>query len=172
MKISVIGTRGFPNIQGGVEKHCESLYALIARKEYNVQVFRRKPYITKQNEAKKYSEVLFYDLWTLKKKNFETIIHSIIAAIICLFQRPDIVHIHNIGPSLVLPLLKLGGLCTVVTYHSPNYKHSKWGKAAKKALMIGEMFVNSLADKVIFVSKSQAELNRGKNKIYISNGVI
>lgn len=26
MKICVVGTRGFPEIQGGVEKHCEALY--------------------------------------------------------------------------------------------------------------------------------------------------
>ena len=30
IKICVIGTRGFPDIQGGVEKHCESLYPVIA----------------------------------------------------------------------------------------------------------------------------------------------
>lgn len=47
MKICIIGTRGFPKIQGGVEKHCEALYVNIA-KLYNaidIFVFRRKPYI-------------------------------------------------------------------------------------------------------------------------------
>ena len=31
MKICIIGTRGFPKIQGGVEKHCEALYVNIAK---------------------------------------------------------------------------------------------------------------------------------------------
>jgi glycosyltransferase involved in cell wall biosynthesis len=93
------------------------------------------------------------------------------AAIICLFERPDIIHIHNIGPSLVLPLLRLGRLKTIVTYHSPNYQHSKWGSFAKMMLKVGEVFVNSFSDAVIFVSKTQLELSQGKTKIHIPNGV-
>jgi len=171
LKISIIGTRGFPKIQGGVEKHCESIYPFIAEMGHEVKVFRRKPYLNKQNKLKKYYNVTFCDLWTFRNKYFETIIHSIIASIICLFQRPDIVHIHNIGPSLILPLLKLGRLSTVVTYHSANYKHNKWGKIAKKILMLGEIFAKKMADKVIYISKAQAGLSCQKKMIYIPNGV-
>ena len=45
MKICVLGTRGFPLIQGGVEKHCESLYTEFPA-EYRFVIFRRKPVIT------------------------------------------------------------------------------------------------------------------------------
>ena len=38
MKIYVLGTRGFPDIQGGVEKHCESLYTRIAQKGFDITV--------------------------------------------------------------------------------------------------------------------------------------
>ena len=44
MKISVLGTRGFPKIQGGVEKHCESIYPLFNAK-YQITVYHRKPYV-------------------------------------------------------------------------------------------------------------------------------
>ena len=30
MKIAVIGTRGIPNVMGGVETHCEELFPRIA----------------------------------------------------------------------------------------------------------------------------------------------
>ena len=30
MKIFIFGTRGFPDIQGGVEKHCEALYTRLS----------------------------------------------------------------------------------------------------------------------------------------------
>ena len=43
MKIYVFGTRGFPGIQGGVEKHCEQLYTNLS-KDIQVTVFRRKPF--------------------------------------------------------------------------------------------------------------------------------
>ena len=171
IKVTVIGTRGFPYIQGGVEKHCESLYPLIAQKGCDVKVFRRSPYINYQNKQKVFRKVEFLDLWAFRSKNFESIIHSVMASIICLYKRPDIVHIHNIGPSLVLPLLKIGRLKSVISYHSPNYAHSKWGWFAKTMLKIGESFVTWWADKVIFISKTQAEIINCKNKIYIPNGV-
>lgn len=107
MRVNVIGTRGFPNIQGGVEKHCESLYPILAEKDIDIKIFRRKPYISNRNKKKFFHRVEFQDLWTIKNKYFETILHSIFAAIICIKDKPDVVHIHNIGPSLILPLLKL-----------------------------------------------------------------
>ena len=167
----MIGTRGYPGIQGGVEKHCESLYPLISQKGLIVTVFRRKPYIHNQNNQPVLQGVHFRDIWTLKKKSFEALIHSIISSIICLYKRPSIVHIHNIGPSLVLPLLKIGRLNTVVTYHSPNYEHNKWNLFAKRMLKIGEKFVSKWADEVIFISEFQQLLIPCKNKSYIPNGV-
>jgi glycosyltransferase involved in cell wall biosynthesis len=171
MRVYVIGTRGFPGIQGGVEKHCESLYPLIGRNDWQVTVFRRKPYVDSGNESVIFKNIFFKDIWTIKEKSFEAIIHSFIAALICIIERPDIVHVHNIGPSLVLPLLKLGRLKTVVTYHSPNYEHSKWSPLAKLILKTGERFVTLFADQIIFVSKTQHHKISSNNKSLIANGV-
>ena len=57
MNVSVIGTRGFPLIEGGVEKHCEALYPLL-RNDVNVTVYRRKPYV---NNGYKYDNIKFID---------------------------------------------------------------------------------------------------------------
>ena len=38
MKICVVGTRGFPETQGGVEKHCEILYTTMG-KQCPVEIF-------------------------------------------------------------------------------------------------------------------------------------
>ncbi len=45
MKIVVLGTRGFLNVQGGVEKHCENLYPQLVEKGCEVVVFTRSPYV-------------------------------------------------------------------------------------------------------------------------------
>lgn len=172
MEVFVIGTRGFPNIQGGVEKHCESLYRLIAKKDSSIRmtVFRRKPYLQKKTIVD--NSIDFIDLWTVRNKYLETIIHSFQAAIFCIFKRPDLVHIHNIGPALVLPLLKIVGLKAVVTYHSDNYNHEKWGSLARSVLKIGEWFVGRMADRIIVVSKRQLDLFAHKeNVLNIPNGV-
>lgn len=174
MKVAVIGTRGFPNIQGGVEKHCESLYPLIAEKDPRiiVTVFRRKPYVSINAITSGECGIVFRDLWTIRNKYLETLVHSFQAAIICLFKRPDLVHIHNIGPALVLPILKLAGLKVVVTYHSDNYNHEKWGIVAKKILKAGEWLVGRMAARIIVVSKRQLALFDDKFRVInIPNGV-
>jgi alpha-maltose-1-phosphate synthase len=171
-KIHVIGTRGFPHIQGGVEKHCESLYPLIGQAGYHVTIFRRAPYLVNSHSGESYyKNVTFKDLWTVQNRFLETIIHSFLAAVTCLFDRPNIVHIHNIGPAIILPILKLGGLSTVVTYHSANYTHRKWGIIAKSALRFGEFLTMKLADHVIFVSRLQQEKLSKTNTHFIPNGV-
>jgi hypothetical protein len=45
MKIIVLGTRGFPNVQGGVETHCENLYPRLAGLGCDVTVLTRRPYV-------------------------------------------------------------------------------------------------------------------------------
>ena len=158
MKIAVIGTRGFPNIPGGVERHCEILYPLVAQTGGNIQliVFRRKPYVDYSPSAT-LNNIRFIDIYVIRNKYFETIFHSFIASFFCLFLRPDIIHIHNIGTALVLPFLKLFGLRSVVTYHSDNYNHEKWGVFSKKILRLGEWFAGRLADSIIVVSRKQKE---------------
>jgi len=51
MKIGVIGTRGFPGIQGGIETHCMELYTRIgANSDHRITVYRRKPYLDPGNK--------------------------------------------------------------------------------------------------------------------------
>ena len=89
MKISVLGTRGFPKIQGGVEKHCESLYPLFNAK-YQITVYRRKPYV---NSDKTYPNIKFIDLPSTKIKGFEAVFHSFLATLSACFGKSDVVHI-------------------------------------------------------------------------------
>ena len=52
MKIVVVGTRGIPDIQGGVETHCEELYPRLAAMGHDVTVVRRSCYVTPQNKIR------------------------------------------------------------------------------------------------------------------------
>lgn len=172
MKLYVFGTRGFPNIQGGVEKHCENLYTLIAP-HIPITLFRRKAYINKQND-RKFANIIFIDLFSTKIKGFESFFHSFLCALYCIISFPDIVHIHNIGPGIFTPLLKLFGRKVILTYHSPNYEHKKWGKFAKFILKVGEKFAIQGADAIIFVNKHQMKLYSSKiqqKSYFLPNGI-
>ena len=46
IKIAVVGTRGFPGVQGGVETHCEKLYTQLSKNGCDITVFTRKPYVS------------------------------------------------------------------------------------------------------------------------------
>lgn len=170
MNIYVFGTRGFPNIQGGVEKHCEELYTSMSDK-YEITVFRRKPFV---NSNKTYKTIRFIDLPTVKTKGLEALLHSFLCTLYCIFKRPEIIHVHNIGPGLFIPLLKMVGLKVVLTYHSPNYEHEKWSYWAKKGLKICEFIATKGANKIIFVNKIQLKkfsTSIQTKSIYIPNGI-
>ena len=74
MKIVVTGTRGIPNVMGGVETHCEELFPRIAAMGADVTVIRRKSYVN--DGLKEWKGVKLVDIETPKKKSFEAIIHT------------------------------------------------------------------------------------------------
>lgn len=170
MRISVIGLRGFPKIEGGVEKHCEALYPKLDE-TIRVTVYRRKPYVKDETS---YKNISFIDLPSTRIKGFEPFFHSFIATIDTLIKKPDVVHYHNIGPAFFSPILKIRKIPVVLTYHSPNYEHKKWGKLARKLLLLSEKIALKTADKIIFVSSFQMEKydEHIKNKsVYVPNGI-
>lgn len=151
MKIVVTGTRGIPNVLGGVETHCEELFPLIASAGYEVTLFRRKRYV--QDELKEHKGIALIDIDTPKKKSFEAIIHTLKAVWRAKKLRADIIHIHAIGPALVTPFARLLGLKVVFTHHGPDYDRDKWGIAAKLMLRIGERMGVKFANEVIVISE-------------------
>lgn len=151
MKVVVTGTRGIPDVQGGVETHCQNLYPLLARDGFDVTVIRRKPYV--ENDPRTdYEGVKIVDLFTPRKKSFEAIIHTFLAVIRAKRMKADVLHIHAIGPAIMAPFARLLGLKVVMTNHGPDYDRQKWGRAAKVVLKMGERLGSKWANKVIVIS--------------------
>lgn len=171
--IAVIGTRGFPGIQGGVEKHSENLYPRM-NGDVRLRVYRRKPYLSALSHHN-YDHIEFVDLPSTRIKGFEAVFHTFLCVMHILFHRPDFVHIHNIGPGMFAPILHLAGIKTVMTYHSPNYEHKKWGTVARQILRLSETLSLKFVDRVIFVNRFQMEKYSQKitkKSIYIPNGIV
>lgn len=66
MKLVVTGTRGIPNIMGGVETHCEELFPRIAAKGIDTTIIRRKSYV--HDSLSEWKGVKLLDIDTPKKK--------------------------------------------------------------------------------------------------------
>lgn len=175
MRIVVIGTRGFPGILGGVETHAEELYPRIAARGHDVTVIRRMPYVNDSNRFSEYKGVRLIDVFAPKRKSLEAITHTFLAVLRARKLRPDILHIHAVGPSLFAPLAKVLGLNVVVTNHGPDYNRQKWGSFAKAVLRLGERLGTRYASRVIVISETIAGIlsrKYGRNDTdLIFNGV-
>jgi alpha-maltose-1-phosphate synthase len=154
MKIGVIGTRGFPEIQGGIETHCMELYTRIASLgDYEIIIYRRKPYLNANNKNANFKNIRFVDFNVPKNKYFETFLHSLYSTVHALFQGYDIVHYHNTGPGFFIPLLKLSKAKIVFSYHNISYTQRKWNRFAKRFLHSSEIISITNSDFIIFVSE-------------------
>lgn len=150
-KITVLGTRGIPDVLGGVETHCQNLYPTIkAHNQVDICVIARSPYVDYRRSS--YRGVETRAVWAPKKKSLEAIVHSLLAAIAARFDGSDIVHVHAVGPGLVVPLLRLLGKKVVFTHHGPDYDRQKWGRLARLALQTGERWAVRYANEVIVIS--------------------
>ena len=158
--IVVTGTRGIPNVMGGVETHCEELYPRIVKRGYEVDIIRRKSYVN--DGLKDWNGVKLYDIYAPKIKAFEAIVHTFLAIVKAKLIGADIVHIHAIGPALLVPFARLLGLKVVFTSHGPDYHRKKWGFIAKSILKLGEKWGTKYANEVIVISKGIDQILRDK----------
>lgn len=173
LKVVVLGTRGFPNVQGGVEAHCCNLYPCLAAFGCEVIVITRKPYINPH--IKSYQNVSFVAVSCPKNKFSEAFLHTFLGLLIAKRLRPDILHIHAIGPALFIPFARILGLKVIFTNHGPDYERKKWNNFAKAILQIGEFLGCKCANAVICISQGITDMVKkryGRDAIFIPNGVV
>ncbi len=177
MKVCAVGLRGIPNVMGGIESHCQQLYPRMVKEGAEVTVIGRSPYLPNQPDS--YEGVQVRSVWAVKNKFFETIFHTFFAVLYARFYvKPDVLHIHGIGPALFTPLAKLLGLTVIVTHHGADYDRQKWNTFAKSMLKLGESMAVRFADKTIVVGRSLTyTLKRRFNKhaeriVFVPNGAL
>lgn len=175
MKICAIGLRGLPNVMGGIETHCEQLYTELSPHVDEIVILARSPYINKQFHFK--SNISVIPIFTFKNKFIETFLHTFISILYArILLKPDIVHLHAIGPSIFTPIARLLGLKVVVTHHGADYNRQKWNKFAKSLLRFGESMAVKHASQILVVGSSLSQHLKKKfplnaKKIhYIPNG--
>ncbi|MBN1793433.1 MAG: glycosyltransferase family 4 protein [Candidatus Omnitrophica bacterium] len=154
-KIVVLGTRGFPDVQGGIETHCENLYPHLVKKGYQVVALGRMSYVG--DDAFYHEGITVLPVRCPKHKFLETIIHSLKGVFIARKIKCDVLHIHAVGPALVTPLARLLGMKAVFTHHGADYRRAKWGRVARLMLRLGECLGVCFANEVIAISQAIAD---------------
>ncbi|QPG05097.1 glycosyltransferase family 4 protein [Salinimonas marina] len=177
MKLCAVGLRGIPDVMGGIESHCQQLYPRLVKAGMEVTVICRSPYIDKKREE--FEGVQLRSVWTLKHKFFETFLHTFLAIFYARFVvKPDVLHIHGIGPALFTPLAKLLGMQVMVTHHGADYDRQKWNQFAKNVLRFGESMAVKFADRALVVGRTLTgqlkakHVEQANNISFVPNGAL
>ena len=173
MKIFVTGTRGMPDIPGGVETHCQNLYPFIVAQGHEVFVATRSAYLV--SEAREWKGIRLIKCLSPRRKSIEAIVHTFLALLKARGLNADVVHIHAVGPALLVPFARLLGLKVVFTNHGPDYDRQKWGKVAKSMLRLGEWLGGRFANEVIVISSVIGRIisqRCGRASHLVYNGVL
>ncbi|PRD44303.1 glycosyl transferase [Phyllobacterium phragmitis] len=172
-KVMMLGLRGIPDVQGGVEKHVEELSRHFVEMGWDVEVLGRKPYLP-NSAPYTWKGITVLPLRAPRSMKFEAIVHTALGVLVAAWRRPDILHIHAIGPALLTPLARLMGLKVVVTHHGFDYHRQKWDRFARTILKLGEGAGMRFANRRIAVSNDIArtmEKRYGVAMQFVPNGV-
>lgn len=152
MKVFVLGTRGIPDIPGGVESHCQELYPRLAESGCDITLITRSNYV-EDKSLTEYKGIKLKHIFSPRKKSIEAIIHTFLGICYARLKSPDVLHIHAIGPALLVPFARMLGLKVVLTNHGPDYDRQKWGGFASFILKAGEKMGGLFANQVIVISE-------------------
>lgn len=171
----MIGQKGIPTRWGGVERHVEELSKVLVADGHQVLVYARKWY-TGGKVSYLPPGILVVHTPTIHTKHLDTIIHTLTSTVHALFQKPDVIHYHGVGPALLsfIPRLFSPRTKVVVTFHCIDRYHKKWNWFSRFMLRLGEWAACTFPHETIAVSKTIREycLNEyHKTTTYIPNGV-
>jgi glycosyltransferase involved in cell wall biosynthesis len=174
MKIAVIGTKGLPAKQGGVEHYCQELYPRMVERGHTVDLFARSTYVN-SGWLKQYCfrGVKVISLPGLNLRGLDAAFSSLLGAILASNNQYDIIHFHALGPSLFTWLPKMATSAKiVVSCQGLDWQRAKWGKFSSQILYMGEKTGVRFADRIIVVSEALRSYFRetyGVETVYIPN---
>ena len=171
--IIALGFRGIPNVPGGVEVHAAELYPRLQALGADVTVLGRNPY-RPAGSPDSWQGVTVRWLATPRREGVEALVHTFLGVLYAGVRRPDVLHIHAVGPWLFVPLAKLLGLKVVITHHGQDYLREKWHAPARALLRLGEKLGMRFADERIVISRSivdWVEQQYHRSTTLIPNGV-
>ncbi|MBE9224331.1 glycosyltransferase family 4 protein [Phormidium sp. LEGE 05292] len=174
MKIAVVGAKGLPAKQGGIEHHCEEIYPLLVKEGHSVDLFARSSYTESTSlESYEHKGVKVVSLPCLYTGGMDALLSSALGAIASSIKQYDIVHFHALGPSLFCWLPKLTTSAKiVVTCHGLDWQRAKWSKHSGRLIQYGERAAVRFADQIIVVSedlRSYFKKVYNRDTIYIPN---
>lgn len=175
MKIAVIGVKGLPAKQGGIERYCEELYPRLVAQGHQVDLFARPSYTKKPWFSHfDYRGVRVICLPSIPVRGLDALFGSAIAALASTFNDYDIVHFHALGPALFSLIPRIASSAKViVTCQGLDWQRAKWGRLSSKIIYWGEKNAVKYVHNLIVVSQDLRNYfakTYGLKAVYIPNG--
>jgi glycosyltransferase involved in cell wall biosynthesis len=169
----MIGGRGLPASDGGVEMSVQALSRELVRRGHRVTVYGRRAYCDPELYVQ--DGVRQIPLGQINTKHLEAISHTGLATGHAItLGHYDVVHFHATGPALLSWMPHLTGIPTVATIQGMDWKREKWGPFAREVLRLGARVASTVPDETIVVSRVLRRLlmeSYGRDSHYIANGV-
>jgi glycosyltransferase involved in cell wall biosynthesis len=176
MKIVMIGQKGLPvrKDAGGIERHVEELSTRLAVRGHDITIFARERYAPVPG-AMTPEHVTIRTAPSIPTKHLDTITHAFTATWLAIFSGADVFHYHGIGPASLawIPRVFAPFSRVVVTFHSVDRRHGKWGFFARAYLAYAEWAAIAFPHVTIAVSKTIRDYCKHvyrKDVVYIPNG--
>ncbi|MCM1984697.1 glycosyltransferase family 4 protein [Lyngbya confervoides] len=153
MRIAVIGAKGIPAFQGGIEHYCQEIYPTMAREGHRVHLFARQRYTQTSQWHYTQRDVRVINLPSVPRGGMDAFFNALLASILCLFGRYEIVHYHALGPAFFCFIPRLfSNARVVVTCHGLDWQREKWDQLSQRFLRWGERLAVHFAHELIVVS--------------------
>ncbi|HBB37572.1 MAG: hypothetical protein UV82_C0001G0024 [Candidatus Magasanikbacteria bacterium GW2011_GWD2_43_18] len=174
MNIAMIGQKGYPAHYGGVERHVAEISERLVRDGHNVTVYNRAWYGGKQHGD--INGISVATIPTIRTKHLDAIVHTFLSTFHAIYKKADIIHYHGVGPALLswIPRVFSPKTLVVVTFHSIDRYHDKWGWFARTMLRLGEKFACFFPHETTVIAPSLQQYCQKEFKTkthYIPNGV-
>ena len=155
MKIAVIGSKGLPPKQGGIEHYCAEVYPRMVTQGHSVDIFARCSYTESAwFQSYDFQGVRIIPFPALEFQGIDAFISSALGAIASSGVQYDIIHFHALGPALFSGLSKfISKGKIVVTCHGLDWQRAKWGYFSSRLIYTGEKIAVRFADGIIVVSQ-------------------
>lgn len=175
MRIAVVGAKGLPARQGGIEHYCGELYPRMVSEGHSVDLFARSSYIKRPwFSIFDHEGVRVICLPSLPLRGLDAFTNSAIAALLSSLKGYDVVHFHALGPALFSFLPGLFSSAKImVTCQGLDWQRAKWGKLSSRMIHLGEKVAAKYADRIIVVSKALQQYFEDTYQLetaYIPNG--
>ncbi|MBW4510589.1 MAG: glycosyltransferase family 4 protein [Scytonematopsis contorta HA4267-MV1] len=174
MKIAVIGAKGLPPKQGGIEHYCAEVYPRMVAQGHSIDLFARCSYTENPPFSRdEFQGVQVISVPGLPMRGFDAFVTSALGAMSAGGKQYDIVHFHALGPSLFSSVSKIASNAkVVVTCQGLDWQRSKWGNFSSRIIYTGEKAAVRFAHKIVVVSKDLQSYfwqTYGKKTDYIPN---